>query len=423
MLSGDKDYIFYFFRENYDRGTNYQSLCLRPLSLLKPSDYIVLSDDPSTRSSFASSKYLYPNQVSDDQIIWVPLSLCDHLHVHETVIEYLRMEIKFDISTYHLVPYIVTKRLQAVTSKHDINILGDSLERVPSKDANLSITFSSQKLKTPAMFLVEDLNNIMNTYEHAVKASNIPVFLLKCAHTQGGAGIFKISTKKDLVEALKSEELRRLKDSINGLDVGLYGSFSHFKLYFEEFIDNNLATIVVTCCGDKVLCVTEQIQEGYTHIGNSYPLSSKLNICNTFLQTEVLMMSKKFQLTGPWGMDLVVVNDPGNGPLFYLVDINCGRFNGSHYPYITFRQYCHDHSTNYSCWMSRKIYFKKSFDSMVCAEDEIRDKNINATIVPMQLALYPGASRVMVCGTSKEEIGKAWEQLKFFEERSGCTTK
>ena len=409
MLNREKRYIFYFFRENYNRGTNYQSLCLRPVSLLKSSDYIVLSDNPKTRASFTSSNCLYHNKVSERQVIWVPQTLYDHPHLHETVLDSVKKHVQSDLSTYQLVPYIVTKALREIGSKYKLKILGDSLEHVPSKDAIMNVHFSKKMLRTPPIFLVEDLNDILTTYGQAVEASNNPVFLLKCAHTQGGAGIFKIRSKKDLLQALQSEHLRRLKDEINVADASSYGAFSKFKLYFEQFIDNNLGTIVVTCFGDKMLCVTEQLQSTYTHIGNSFPISSKFKLNYEFLEMEVSTISKKFKLRGPWGMDLVASKDIDNSPIFYLVDINCGRFNGSHYPHITFWQYCFDQGLNFSCWDCKKVYFRESFDSISCLNDEIRKKNINASIVPVQLALYPGSSRIMVCGSSKEEIEEVWE--------------
>eukprot|EP00944_MAST-04C_sp_MAST-4C-sp1_P012389 g12389.t1 len=328
MLNREKRYIFYFFRENYNRGTNYQSLCLRPVSLLKSSDYIVLSDNPKTRASFTSSNCLYHNKVSERQVIWVPQTLYDHPHLHETVLDSVKKHVQSDLSTYQLVPYIVTKALREIGSKYKLKILGDSLEHVPSKDAIMNVHFSKKMLRTPPIFLVEDLNDILTTYGQAVEASNNPVFLLKCAHTQGGAGIFKIRSKKDLLQALQSEHLRRLKDEINVADASSYGAFSKFKLYFEQFIDNNLGTIVVTCFGDKMLCVTEQLQSTYTHIGNSFPISSKFKLNYEFLEMEVSTISKKFKLRGPWGMDLVASKDIDNSPIFYLVDINCGRFNG-----------------------------------------------------------------------------------------------
>ena len=64
---------------------------------------------------------------------------------------------------------------------------------------------------------------------------------------------------------------------------------------------------------------------------------------------------------------------------------------------------------NYGQKRCKKVYFRESFDSISSLNDEIRKKNINASIVPVQLALYPGSSRIMVCGSSKEEIEEVWE--------------
>ena len=407
MCFGDKrKCVYYFFRENIDRGTAYECLSTRPVSLLQHGDFIVLSGTDLERRAWKSM--MKHCKLDEKQVIWAKKTLDDS--EHEQVLQQISAAIDDPPDEYVLVPYVHTPLLSKALEKYPFGIIGDALNLCPTKLSAADLHFEDLSVKCPPVFDISQFSDMREGYSKTVSHFDGASMLLKLAHTQGGAGVHLIRSEQEFLDLLDSPQFQnfRMEDREPHCfekkrdDYGLYSVFS---AYFEKFVPNVKGTVVVTCYGAELLCITEQLSNGFAHNGNRFPARSCLGLDEERLVSAVRSVHNLYKFTGPWGMDLVVSQEDQN-TVYYLVDINCGRFNGCHFP----QEIVARSSKGWKYWECKKVEVHTPIDSFLERTTKLCPSS--CAIFPITVYPYPKKSRILVCSNrSRSSIDAIWGSL------------
>ena len=113
-----------------------------------------------------------------------------------------------------------------------------------------------------------------------------------------------------------------------------YGMMSDVNAYnLEEEVQGVQATVVVVCIGATVVAISDQMANGFTHIGNVVPSTVDQHVLDVCVASAKAVQAQ-INLQGFWGIDFVIAPGPNGNLRPVLVDLNVGRLCGGHYPYL-----------------------------------------------------------------------------------------
>jgi len=317
--------VWYFFREDLDRGTDYASLCTRPLALLRPGkDLVVLADTPENRSAWLLARQTF--HLDELQAIWRPYPvLPDDATEHQRLAAHVKEE-KGSVAL--LVPYVCTRRFREQCRACQVNYVGDPFEEAPNKSFFHSTGCPTGRvgrvLYKPARGGTCSSGADILAFYQLLSTAGVRKMLLKPACAQSGAGIIELS---DVCSHAASISLDN--------DLGVSFELSPEQPWVLEELVELEATIVLTMFGPTFLSMTEQIADKYHHLGNHYcpgKWPEDVRIAAELLARDIWHV---FEFTGPWGLDVGVVTGADSIELIPL-DLNAGRFCGGHYPTLYF---------------------------------------------------------------------------------------
>jgi len=364
--------VYYFFREtDLDRGIDYSILCIRPLGLLRAAkDIILLPDHPQIRYAFSGFvKFL---GYEEWQVIWIadtdePSILKDgtaeeHITMLQTASKRLQ-EIYEKPKDFLVIPYIVTENLYEACQQMKLTVMGDRIACIPNKASIYELVVPEGAEWAVPNGVVCTAEELLEQYEaltadskgEAQTESKVPMeqvllmepkkYLIKPCNGQGGNSISKVSTYAETEAAMKEYIAAQQKYQDTDMSVQ-YGMMSDVNAYnLEEEVQGVQKTVVVVSVGATVVAVSDQMANGFTHIGNAVPSTVDQHVLDVCVESARAIQAQ-INLQGFWGLDFVIAPGPNGKLRPVVVDLNVGRLCGGHYPYlfaknngVTFKSY------------------------------------------------------------------------------------
>ena len=363
-LEKSRSRVYYFFREtDLDRGIDYTILALRPLGLLRPAkDVIILPDHPKFRQAWkAFVKFL---GYEEWQVIWVTTSeacvmqdlpVQGHVSMLQQAAKRLR-DIYEKPKDFLVFPYIVTENLYDACQLMLLTVIGDRIACIPNK-ASIYDLFVPKRAKwlvpkgavCSAEELLEnyaELSGDCGDGEHRSKKK----FLIKPCNGQGGMSITRVSTYAEAKLAMGDYIAAQQLYVDSDMSVA-YGMMSDVNAYnIEEEIQGVEKTIVVVSIGATIVAISDQLSNGFTHIGNVVPSTASQDVIDECVAATQSIQSQ-INLQGFWGLDFVVAPDKDGHLRPVVVDLNVGRLCGGHYPYL----FAKNHGLTFASYVSGHV--------------------------------------------------------------------
>ena len=193
-----KKRIFYFFRENEERGTNYVELDSRPLGILRPAlDIIVLTDKVRNRKSWTRAQQAYG--YLDNQVVWKETDedwLSSTAEELEEVLSTLSNRVAEEEEVL-IVPYIVTPEFIAACNAHNFDYVGTQIYRHEGKSCLYTnqlvkelLNFEHDGVKVSTLIgLTGNTKQMLQEASNALKDAGINKAIFKPTENQSGTGI------------------------------------------------------------------------------------------------------------------------------------------------------------------------------------------------------------------------------------------
>jgi len=352
--------VYYFFREtDLDRGIDYSILCIRPLGLLRVAkDIIILPDHPKIRHAFAG--FVTFLGYEEWQAIWIvgtdePSVLKDgsveeHISMLQQASKRLQ-EIYEKPKDFLVIPYIVTDHLYEACQQMKLTVIGDLISCIPNKASIYDLVVpDAAEWAVPngvvctAEELLERFEALSADIKEAEQGSSLlPIeqvltkeakkFLIKPCNGQGGNSISKVSTYAETELAMKEyiAAQRKFRDTEMSVQYGMMSDVNAYNL--EEEVQGVEKTVVVVSIGPTVVAISDQMANGFTHIGNAAPSTVDQHVLDVCVEAAHSIQAQ-INLQGFWGLDFVIAPGPNGRIRPVVVDLNVGRLCGGHYPYL-----------------------------------------------------------------------------------------